>query len=283
MCGTIPAGEARVLIAEDNIMNKLLIIKLMQRFGIERFKVVENGLDVLQAHRDSKWDVILVDIHMPQLNGYEATAAIRSLEKSNDAHIPIIAMTANAMVGDREKCLRQGMDDYISKPIDMDELKDIMGQWIKMDCDTINVDHFDPVDLAQIRNIANGDQSFEKELVEAFIKQSDQNLAILQVSCGNGDNFAWTEAAHMFKGSANGVGAAKLGLLCAQAETRILFGDNEQKILLNQIEHEYRRVHEHFRKTGFLTDLPLTATNESLEIELAVVSTGEQHGNSDIQ
>jgi CheY-like chemotaxis protein/HPt (histidine-containing phosphotransfer) domain-containing protein len=253
MWGTLPAGEARVLIAEDNIMNKLLMTKLMQRFGIKHFKMVDNGLEVLQAYRHGKWDVILMDVHMPHLNGYESTAAIRALEKNNKIHVPIVAMTANAMVGDREKCLRNGMDDYISKPINMDELQDILGQWIKMHFDTVSGDQFDPVDLTQIRALSAGDTQFEKKLAEAFIIQSDRNVVILETHCVAGESVEWTEAAHTFKGSANGIGAAKLGLLCAEAQEQKTCSKEERDIVLGRIKAEYQNVQRYLDKIGLLS------------------------------
>jgi len=251
-CGVLPASEAHILIAEDNMMNKLLMTKLMQRFGIVHFKMVDSGLEVLQSYREEKWDIILMDIHMPHMNGYEATAAIRALEKNKDMRIPIVAMTANAMVGDREKCLRHGMDDYISKPIDMDELQDILGQWIKMRFDTVSGDQFDPVDLTQLHILSNGDLTFEKELGRAFIIQSDKNLSILEANCAGAESHEWVEAAHMFKGSANGIGAAKLGLLCAEAQAQVSASAEERKALLDEIKAEYRRVQHYLDKTGLL-------------------------------
>jgi signal transduction histidine kinase/NO-binding membrane sensor protein with MHYT domain/ActR/RegA family two-component response regulator len=128
--GTIPSEKARILVAEDQLLNQVLIKKLLKKFDIGVCEVVSNGVEAVKAYREGAWDAILMDCHMPEKNGYDTTREIRNLEKETGAHVPIIAMTANAMSGDKEECLRCGMDEYASKPINIDELKEILGQWI---------------------------------------------------------------------------------------------------------------------------------------------------------
>ena len=133
--GNIRAEDARILVAEDHPMNQLFMKKILKKFGITNIEIVENGVEVLAVHRASTWDIILMDCHMPEKNGYDTTKEIRELEKTTGKHIPIIAMTANAMVGDKEKCLRYGMDEYLSKPVNLDELKAVLSQWVLFDND----------------------------------------------------------------------------------------------------------------------------------------------------
>lgn len=132
LLGTILPQKANILVAEDHPLNQILVRKLLQKFGIGHFKIVENGQEVVDVWKQESWDVILMDCHMPKKSGYDATEEIRQLEKETGAHTPVVAMTANAMIGDREKCLRCGMDEYISKPINFDELQKILGQWIHL-------------------------------------------------------------------------------------------------------------------------------------------------------
>ena len=111
----------RILLAEDNRVNQIVVVRLMEKRG-HSVEVASNGREALEKFRLGGFDLLLMDVQMPQMDGFEATAAIREIEKSEAAHIPIIAMTAHAMKGDRERCLAAGMDGYISKPFQIDEL-----------------------------------------------------------------------------------------------------------------------------------------------------------------
>ncbi|MCK4857675.1 MAG: response regulator, partial [candidate division Zixibacteria bacterium] len=111
----------KVLLAEDSKVNQVLAERLLQKCGY-RVTVVENGQQAVEAVKSGGFDLILMDVQIPVMGGFEATGAIREWEKETGDHIPIIAMTANAMAGDREKCLEAGIDDYVSKPIDVKEL-----------------------------------------------------------------------------------------------------------------------------------------------------------------
>ncbi|MGB0718926.1 MAG: ATP-binding protein [Bdellovibrionales bacterium] len=128
----VPLDNVRILVAEDHAMNQLYIKKLFKNIGVQHYEISEDGAHAFDRYKSCDFDMVLMDCHMPKMNGYEATGAIRDYEKdANKPHIPIIAMTANAMKGDREKCLESGMDDYISKPVDMKRLKAVMGRWIE--------------------------------------------------------------------------------------------------------------------------------------------------------
>jgi two-component system sensor histidine kinase/response regulator len=112
----------RILLAEDNRVNQLLATKLLQKQG-HSVVVANNGQEVLASVRNQGFDLILMDLNMPVMGGFEATALIREREKMIGGHVPIVALTANAMKGDREKCIAAGMDDYLSKPINIKELQ----------------------------------------------------------------------------------------------------------------------------------------------------------------
>lgn len=127
------AGKAKILVAEDHELNQLFIKKFLYRLGFTNFDIVENGEQAVSAYKTGAYDIILMDCHMPTLNGYQATKAIRLLESGTDEHIPIIALTADAMLGTREKCLQKGMDEYLSKPIDSRKLRRILSKWFIID------------------------------------------------------------------------------------------------------------------------------------------------------
>ena len=111
----------RILVVDDNAVNRLLAVRLLERRG-HIVSVASNGMHAVASLRDSLYDLVLMDIQMPEMDGYEATAAIREMEKTSGSRIAIVAMTANAMKSDRELCLRSGMDGYIAKPLDPVEL-----------------------------------------------------------------------------------------------------------------------------------------------------------------
>ena len=105
-----------VLLAEDNAVNQKLASRLLQKMG-HQVTLAANGEEAVRAHSEGRFDVILMDVQMPEMNGFEATARIREREKITGDHVPIIALTAHAIQGDRERCLEAGMDDYLSKPL----------------------------------------------------------------------------------------------------------------------------------------------------------------------
>jgi CheY-like chemotaxis protein len=109
-----------LLLAEDNVVNQKVAVRMLEKLGF-RVDVVRTGLEAVEASERFAYDAILMDCYMPELDGYDATIAIRKREDGK-THVPIVAMTANAMKGDREHCLSVGMDDYVAKPVRADEL-----------------------------------------------------------------------------------------------------------------------------------------------------------------
>jgi CheY-like chemotaxis protein len=122
------AGKRRVLVAEDNASLRELIGNQLERLGIEA-RIVENCAQAVQAAGEERFDLVLMDCQMPELDGYEATRAIRRHEARTGDHVPIVAMTANAFTEDRDACLAAGMDDYLAKPLRIEALRRAIERW----------------------------------------------------------------------------------------------------------------------------------------------------------
>ena len=129
----VPVKDIKILMAEDHVMNQRFMQKLFSSLGIENYTIVENGKDALQQVQDKDYDLVLMDCHMPEMNGYDATRAIRNLADPKKSAIPIIAMTANAMPEDENKCLAVGMDKYLAKPLQIEVFKTNLSNWINFD------------------------------------------------------------------------------------------------------------------------------------------------------
>jgi CheY-like chemotaxis protein len=121
------AENLRILLAEDNVVNRTLAIRVLERRG-HTVLVAENGREALEILERERVDAILMDIQMPEMDGFQATAAIREKEKGSGDRVPIVALTANAMRGDGERCLAQGMDAYLAKPFRIADLDRVLGE-----------------------------------------------------------------------------------------------------------------------------------------------------------
>jgi signal transduction histidine kinase/ActR/RegA family two-component response regulator len=125
-----PARSLHILVAEDNLVNQRLVVRMLEKAG-HRADLVGNGQDAVAAIGAASYDLVLMDCQMPQLDGFEATRAIRAAEAGTDRHVPIVALTANAMEGDRERCVTAGMDDYLSKPFTKQALAAVLERWVR--------------------------------------------------------------------------------------------------------------------------------------------------------
>jgi len=125
--GAAPGHSLSILVAEDNLVNQKVTVAMLQRMG-HRAIVAGDGAEAINKWNESQVDLILMDVQMPAMDGFEATQRIRSQEQARGTHVPIVAMTAHAMAGDRERCLEAGMDDYVSKPVNRAALEQALAR-----------------------------------------------------------------------------------------------------------------------------------------------------------
>lgn len=201
--------DVRLLVAEDNKMNQNLLRHLLSSWQLQ-FKIVNNGKEVLQALEKQHYDLVLMDIQMPEMDGYSAVQAIR-----NELHstIPVIAMTAHAMAGEREKCLQMGMNEYISKPIVEDELYRMIQVYIgKLPPRELPVHAHENGTSQQLLNmhylhdLSNGNLNFERTMLEQFIAQLPEELSLLKKAVVAEDIPAIRANAHNLKTTVSFIG-----------------------------------------------------------------------------
>ena len=200
----------RILLAEDNAVNQKLAIRILEKRG-HAVEVSADGVGALATLDSGSFDLILMDVQMPNMDGFEATAAIRAREESTGGHIPIIAMTASAMTGDRERCLEAGMDGYISKPIQQTDLLRIVEKSVPPTVAVEGADQPDEavIDKARVLDRLGGDDELLRDVVALFIEECPNQLANVSKAVELGDSGALERDAHTLKGSLSIFGAAQ--------------------------------------------------------------------------
>ncbi|HZP42685.1 MAG TPA: PAS domain S-box protein [Candidatus Binatia bacterium] len=222
------AGERRlglrVLVAEDNPINQNVAVGMVERWGC-RADAVANGREALAALERARYDVVLMDVQMPEMDGFEATAAIRRREGDGLARLPIIAMTAHAMAGDRERCLAADMDDYVAKPLRAAELHRALARWsghtapAEAAVTPRAAEDAAPVfDVAQLHESTGADAALEAAILDDFLAQLPTLVDALRDALAAADPRRLGATAHSLRGSCYAVGAMALGRACGTLE-----------------------------------------------------------------
>ncbi len=255
----------RILLAEDNLVNQKVALRLLEKLNY-RVDVVADGLTAVAAWQTGKYDLIIMDCQMPQMDGYEATREIRKLEEGK-RHIPIVALTAHAMKGDEEKCRAAGMDDYLSKPIDRAKLEACLEHLLPSIGSTgltlaikeapvvaesapqhTPVQPHHPVDWDALLESIDGDQDFARDLADAFIGTGDRELAAIAAALGTGDAAALRESAHALKGASANLRASAATSAAAQLESAAGMGTSPQiPALAEKLTTEVKRMTAYLR------------------------------------
>lgn len=215
-------GPLNILLAEDNFVNQQLMLRILDSLQ-HNVTVASNGAEAVTLARDIRPDMILMDVQMPELDGMQATAEIRREESVSGQHVPIIALTAHAMKGDREKCLDAGMDGYVSKPIQINELKRVMAQLTH----STNAETREPAAAAKalkvlkvddLMNRIGGDLDFLKDMVDLFHADYTRQLETIESGIAMKDPEIITTAAHSICGLAGNLGGQSAAAVAHELE-----------------------------------------------------------------
>ncbi len=233
----------RVLLAEDNLVNQMLAVRLLEKQG-HSVVVAANGREAVEAVQRQPFDLVLMDVQMPEMDGFEATAAIRQGERGSGRHLPILAMTAYAMKGDRERCLDSGMDGYVSKPIQPRELWETIDNLVtparsgdEREAPAVILDH------DEIRDRVGGDTNLLHELIELFFADYPQMWQNVRDALSQGDAAKLSQAAHTLKGSVGVFGAQNARAAAERLEQLASTGDLAQAAeAVTQLETELERL-----------------------------------------
>lgn len=206
--------EYKILLAEDNLINQKVAMRMLNAAGYQ-VDAVLNGDQAIRVVSQKNYDLILMDVQMPEVDGFTATKKIREMDPPKNA-VPIIAITAHALIGDREKCLEAGMNEYISKPVVANEIVQMIDNLLSIskikltdqNPDGMNNDSFD---FERLKQISLGDQSFEKDLLGDYILDAEAKRDAIQVNLDSRNTSKIIDLAHTLKGSSYSVGATLVG------------------------------------------------------------------------
>ncbi|MDE1151613.1 MAG: ATP-binding protein [Micavibrio sp.] len=262
----------KALVVDDHPVNRLFATRLLQKMGIATEEAV-NGIDALEKFNKAGhgYDVIIMDCQMPEMDGFETVENIRRLEAARGlGRIPVIAMTAHAMTGDRERCIAAGMDDYISKPVNPNKLTEVLNRWVQRKAAVVSAaanaapvaetaiatvaeaavaaaaPAGDQIDLQHLELFTDGDLELERMLADAFISAGIDTIVTLKASADAVDNEKWRKAAHKLKGSAAQIGARRLAEICLTAELAASPQPQEREAFIGTIERGFAEVQNFF-------------------------------------
>ena len=253
--------NSRVLVVDDNTVNQQVVSVMLEQCGCT-VDVAGNGIEAVKQVQLLPYDLVLMDCQMPEMDGYEATRRIREHERGQDKHLPIIALTANAMTGDAEKCLAAGMDDYLSKPIRTDALARVLKQWLQQ-ADNLSDAH--PAE-AGMASEQQADDEFEQvrrmlgkkhgKLVELYLEESAPRLDELYAAFAAQDWEQTRQIAHAIKGTSLSIGARDFAATLDRIEQGALLPDSHALLAapMAALADQYAEVRA--RLATYLSDVP---------------------------
>jgi signal transduction histidine kinase/CheY-like chemotaxis protein len=246
----VPPTSLKLLLAEDNFVNQKLAVIMLQKRG-HKVTVANDGIEALALLQREPFDAVLMDVHMPNMGGFEATAAIRARElEQGSARVPIVALTALAMTGDREKCLAAGMDGYLTKPISASELFGMLtglfavpGATAPMAAVATIAPEMPVIDLSQLRRNMDDDEEMLRDIVGAFLRDHVNQLRELHASLARGDQETAQRTAHTLKGLLLTLAAQPAADVAIALEDKVRNGSlAETPPLVHQLDAELARL-----------------------------------------
>jgi two-component system, sensor histidine kinase and response regulator len=259
------ARAGKVLLVEDNVTNQLVGMALLKRLG-HHVDVAANGFEAIAALRNIPYDMVLMDCQMPEMDGFEATARIRSGEAGLKMQpVPIIAMTARAVQGDREKCIQAGMDDYLPKPVNANALVNILNRYfsgriaeppvsVQQEEETARTD--EPVlEIEALRESLDSNEKLMTDLINIFLIDTAQRIKSLMEALEKGNTTDAAGQAHSIKGASATLHAARIRDISKRIEISCRSGDNARQILTSlfpTLEKEFKDLDSFVKRARHL-------------------------------
>jgi CheY-like chemotaxis protein/HPt (histidine-containing phosphotransfer) domain-containing protein len=268
----VPRFGGRVLLVEDNPVNQAVAERMLQRVGLQVTLAVD-GRSAVDATRDQRFDLVLMDVQMPIMDGLHATRAIRAVQTPLGLRTPIVALTANAMAQEREQCLAAGMDDFLPKPFSSVQLHEVLARWLEPRTgatggealtapgaarppgalaapleparfDSVQV--LDQTALQRIRELGSRDRpDLLANVVRLFLHDAPRHLSAIQQAWQRRDAPAMAASAHVLKSASGYTGAMRLSAMCAALETDARAGElGRAEAVVASLEAEWRALRQ---------------------------------------
>ena len=235
-------GPLKILVAEDSPVNQKVILYQLRKLGYSADLVID-GEAVVSAVLSKAYDIVLLDCQMPKLDGYEATQQIRAEEQNR--RVWIIAMTAHALTGDRERCLAVGMDDYVGKPVRLGDLRSALERFAAAEDNRAQQPSLDAAVLDDLRNSGDAGKTMLQELIDVFLRTSPKVLGDLREAIDSRNATKVAQAAHLLRGSSVNFGAQRLCSICEDMERAAAQDSLDITVTLAEdAEREYERVRQ---------------------------------------